>query len=137
LLLRHFPVISVQSVRYRPVTVLKVINTLTSNVQARVTVTSTYLSLKTVNTSGVTITNNTPVYATYPTLTQLANAVIACGNGWSAQVVGDSTDYGGWPSSDLWVPNGDLYVQSGQGQGAPTATGQNTERKKHTYALAR
>src|SRR5690349_14418172 len=44
LLLREYPVQSVQSVRYRPVTVLKVQNTDTAtNQQARVSVTSTGL----------------------------------------------------------------------------------------------
>src|SRR6516164_5987204 len=41
LLLREYPIVSVESVRYRPVTVLKVINNATStNQQARVSVTS-------------------------------------------------------------------------------------------------
>src|SRR5262245_38043183 len=43
LILRNFPIISVESVRYRPVTVLKVTNTDATNVQARVVVISTGL----------------------------------------------------------------------------------------------
>src|SRR5712691_2240336 len=45
LLLREYPIQSVQSVRYRPVTVLKVTNTVAANVQARVAVTSTGFTL--------------------------------------------------------------------------------------------
>ena len=45
LLLRQYPVQSVQAVRYRPVTVLKVTNTDPTNVQARVAVLSTGLQL--------------------------------------------------------------------------------------------
>src|SRR5262249_22521642 len=48
LLLRQYPIQSVQSVRYRPVTALKIINNSTSAQmqQARVSVTSTGLTLK-------------------------------------------------------------------------------------------
>jgi len=31
-------------------------------------------------------------------------AVNAVGAGWSAQIVGDATNYGSWPSSDLYWP---------------------------------
>jgi hypothetical protein len=44
-MLRQYPIVSVQSVRYRPVTVIKITNTDPINVQARVTVTSTGLTL--------------------------------------------------------------------------------------------
>src|SRR5947209_7235301 len=43
LLLRQYPIQSVESVRYRPVTVLKITNTTRANVQARVSVLSTGL----------------------------------------------------------------------------------------------
>src|SRR6266446_6589838 len=56
LLLRQYPVISVQSVRYRPVTALKIINNLANTPQARVSVTSTGLKLVRV-TSGVSNTD--------------------------------------------------------------------------------
>src|SRR5262249_38885501 len=65
LLLRQYPIQSVQAVRYRPVTVLKVTNTDATNVQARVTVLSTGLQLdsvkngvKTTVTSGLTFSGN-------------------------------------------------------------------------------
>lgn len=135
LILRHFPIISVQSVRYRPVTVMKVINNTAANVQARVTVTSTGITLWWFN-SGAANTDTSSVFATFPTLAQLAAHINTIGSGWVAQVVGDSNNYGAWPSADLWIPNGDIYNLSGQGQGALTAAGQFAEIKMHTYELA-
>jgi hypothetical protein len=134
LMLRQHPIISVQSVRYRPVTVLKIQNTdQATNQQARVAVTSTGLSLLRV-ASGVSTTDNSVTFAGNPTLTAMANAINALANGWSAQVVGDSNDYGKWPSADLYValpPWGNT-----QSQGALTARGQLAELKMHTWELA-
>src|SRR4051794_17351297 len=45
LMLRQYPIVSVESVRDRPTTVLKITNTTAANVQARVSVTSTGLKL--------------------------------------------------------------------------------------------
>ncbi len=143
LLLRQYPIQSVQSVRYRPVTVLKVINNATAqNQQARVQVTSTGLQLWR-SASGAPITETLLTWAAYPTIDALANAVNALGNGWAAQIVGDAGltgDYGLWPSADLYVPAsfGDplegIGVQTSQGN--LTARGQNAELKLHTYELA-
>jgi hypothetical protein len=143
LLLRQYPVQSVKSVRYRPVTVLKVINNNTfQNQQARVAITSTGLQCSRV-ASGVTTNETLLTWATYPTLQGLASAVTALGNGWQGQIVGDSTltgDYGLWPSADLYVPSsyGDPLEGAGvlQSQGALTARGQFAELKMHTYELA-
>jgi hypothetical protein len=117
--LRQYPIVSVQSVRYRPVTVLKVINTLVNTPQARVTVTSTGLTLLTV-TSGTPTTLTVP-FAGNPTIVAVQNAINALGNGWNAQ----GTGYDQWPAADLRSP-----------QGALTAAGQNAELKLHTYELA-
>ena len=143
LLLRQYPIQSVQSVRYRPVTVLKVINNATAqNQQARVQVTSTGLQLWR-SASGVPVSETPLTWAAYPTINALANAVSALGNGWAAQIVGDAGltgDYGLWPSADLYVPGsyGDplegVGVQTSQGN--LTARGQNAELKLHTYELA-
>jgi hypothetical protein len=138
LLLCQYPLQSVESVRYRPVTVLKVQNTdQATNQQARVTVTSTGLTLVRV-ASGVKSTQ-TVTYASNPTLNGLATAVTALGNGWSAQVVGDSGqgggpgDYGRWPSQDLWVPQS--FGDGVASQGALNARGTFAELKMHTYEL--
>jgi hypothetical protein len=119
LLLRQYPILAVQSVRYRPVTVVKVTNNLAGTPQARVSVTSTGLSLITV-TSGVPTTQNV-AFAGNATLAALVTAINALGNGWSAQGQGYDT----WPSADLRMP-----------QGALTAAGQFAELKMHTYELA-
>jgi hypothetical protein len=147
LLLRQYPIQSVQSVRYRPVTVLKVINNAGStNQQARVSVLSTGLSLFTMASGASTTVTTGLTWAACPTLQSLANAIAAVGNGWAAQPVGDSGqaggqgDYGLWPSADLYVPNayGDPLEGSGvqTSQGALTARGQFAELKMHTYELA-
>src|SRR5712692_4743472 len=93
LFLRQMPLLSVQSVRYRPVTVLKIINNLANTPQARVSVTSTGLTLLTV-TNAVPATN-TVTFAGNPTILALQNAINALGGGWSAQGAG----YDGWPAA--------------------------------------
>jgi hypothetical protein len=139
LLLRQYPVQSVQSVRYRPVTVLKVTNTTAANVQARVSVTSTGLKLVRVN-AGVKTTDTSVTFAGNATLNTVAAAVNALGSGWSAQVVGDSVNYGSWPSADLYWPNsyGDPLEGAGvqESQGAlQCVAGSFAELKMHTYEL--
>jgi hypothetical protein len=135
LLLREYPIQSVQSVRYRPVTVLKVQNTDTAtNQRATVAVTSTGLTLTRV-ASGVTSTDTSSTFAGFPTLQGLVNNINGLGNGWSAQIVGiNPGDYGSWPSADLYVPSS--YGDGTQSQGALTARGQYAELKMHTYELA-
>src|SRR5437899_6044431 len=85
LFLRHYPLQSVQAVRYRPVAVLRITNTDSANQQARAAVTSTGLTLVRV-ASGVKTTNTSVTFAGNATLQAAANAVTALGNGWSAQV---------------------------------------------------
>jgi hypothetical protein len=132
--LRQYPIQCVQSVRYRPVTVLKITNTDPANVQARVSVTSTGLTLVRVN-AGVKTADTSVTYATYVTLTATAAAVSALGHGWSAQVVGDATNYGSWPSADLYIPTswGDGTASQGALQ---CVAGSFAELKMHTYELA-
>jgi hypothetical protein len=135
LFLREYPIQSVQSVRYRPVTAIKVINNNTGlNQRATAAVTSAGLTLTRV-ASGVTTTDTSVTFAGNPTLQAVANAVNALGNGWSAQVVGDpGGDYGLWSSADLYVKP--AFGDGASGQGALTARGQNAELKLHTYELA-
>lgn len=133
LILRQAPIQEVKSVRYRPVVVLKVKNTNTSTIQqARVTVISTGLKLVHVASGAATITTTGLTFAGNATLTAMANAIIGIGSGWTAQVVGDSNDYGLWPSADL-------YVASSYGDGvamsALTARGEFAELKMHTTEL--
>jgi hypothetical protein len=139
LLLRQYPIQKVDSCRYRPVTVFKITNNTTANVQARVQVTSAGLTLIRVN-AGVKTTDSSVTFAGNVTLTAVANAINALGNGWSAQAIGDSTNYGSWPSADLYVPGsyGDTLEGSGvlQSQGAlQCVAGSFAELKLHTYEL--
>ncbi len=85
LLLRQYPLVSVQSVRYRPVTVLKVTNTDSTNVQAHVSVTSTGITLVRVK-NGVKSTDTSVTFAGNVTLSAVATAINALGNGWSANM---------------------------------------------------
>jgi hypothetical protein len=96
-MLSQYPIVSVQCVRCRPVTVLKITNTDPTNVQARVTVTSAGLTLWRVK-NGLRTTDTLVTLG--GNLTLSAVAVNALGNGWSAQVIGDATNYGSWPSTD-------------------------------------
>jgi hypothetical protein len=139
LLLRQYPILSVESVRYRPVTVLKVINNdPVTNQQARVVVTKDALELVRV-ASGIRVLDTSITWAGYPTIAAVASAVTALGNGWSGQIVGDAGaqggqgDYGLWPSSDLYVPGS--YGVAQTSQGAMTCRGVFAELKMHTYEL--
>ncbi len=137
LILRQYPVVSVESVRYRVATVLKITNTDPANVQARVSVTNTGLKLVRVN-AGAKSTDTSVNFAGNATLAALAAAVIALGHGWSAQTVGDSTNYGSWPSADLyWPPSFPTFEGGSSGQGAlQCVAGSFAELRMHTYELA-
>jgi hypothetical protein len=134
LILRQAPLLSVSAVRYRPVTVLKVTNTLANTPIARAQVTSTGLTLTRV-TSGVTTTDTSVTWAGNVTISAVQAAVNALGNGWSAS----GTGYDTWPAADIYCPNG---ISAGTDaplpatQGALTAAGQFAELKMHTYDLA-
>ena len=104
LLLREYPVQLVTSVRFRPQTIMRIKNTApTTNQRATVRVTSTGLTLIRV-ASGVSTTLTTGLdFAGNPTIDNLVTAVNAAAGNWTATRVGDATDYGKWPSADLYV----------------------------------
>lgn len=87
--LRQFPVTEITRIATNPVAALLVSNTSTSNQRATVETTSTGLKLVCV-ASGVSSTS-TLTYASYVTLTAMATAINALGNGWAASVVGPYT----------------------------------------------
>ena len=103
LLLREYPVQLVTSVRCRPTTVLKIKNTApTTNQRATVRVTSTGLTLIRV-ASGVSTTLTSGLdFAGNPTIDNLVTAINAAAGNYSATRTGDATDYGKWPSADLY-----------------------------------
>jgi hypothetical protein len=97
-------------------------------------VTSTGLTLTRVN-GGVKTTDTSVTFAGNVTLSAIATAVNALGNGWSAQTVGDATNYGSWPSADLYVPTS--FGDGLSSQGALQCVGGSfAELKMHTYELA-
>jgi hypothetical protein len=133
LVLRNYPLQSVQSVRYRPVTVLKITNTLANTPIARASVLSTGLKLIRV-TSGVTTTDTSITFAGNVTILAVQNAVNALGSGWSAL----SQGYDVWPAADLYCPNGLSGTNDPgvEGQGAlQCVAGSYAELKMHTYEL--
>jgi hypothetical protein len=137
LFLRNYPIQSVQSVRYRPVTVMKITNnqSSTTTVQARAEVLQTGLRLtrvtsgvKTQTTSGLTFSS----YVTIATLGAQVNSVDGGNWSWVSQ------GYDNWPSADLYCPNGSTtdYTEGNAGQGAlQCVNGSYAELKMHTYEL--
>lgn len=85
LVLRSYPLASVERVAYAPGPALEIANTSATVQRATVKVTATGLELIRV-ASGVA-TTSTLLFSDQPTLTALAAAVTALGNGWSASVV--------------------------------------------------
>jgi hypothetical protein len=88
LVLRNYPIIAVERVAHDPAPVLRVTNTSASIQRATVKVTATGLELIRV-ASGVP-TTSTILFADQVTLTALATAITALGNGWAGSVI-DST----------------------------------------------
>jgi len=101
LILREYPVQSVESVRYSPQSVLEVQNSDTStNQQARVSVTSSGLELT--RTASGTLTRDTTVtWSSNATMAAVASAITTLANGWTARVT--SSDFNLYPSQDLWI----------------------------------
>jgi hypothetical protein len=121
LVLRNYPIVSVERVACAPVGVLRVTNTSSSNQRATVKVKATGLELIRI-ASGVA-TTSTILFADQPTLSALATAVTALGNGWSASVLN---------AADNLRASADLRSL----QGAFQAAGQNADLRLHTSELA-
>jgi hypothetical protein len=122
LLLRHFPIVAVQRVASGPTGVLRIRNSSATNQRASVAVTKDGLTLVTV-ASGVTSTDTSITWSTSATLSALASAVTALGNGWSGTVI-DSA-YGSRAAADLRPI-----------QGALAAKDQDAELKLHVTELS-
>ena len=114
--LRQFPVVSpgITRIATTPTGVLTVVNNSSANQRATVATGDDGLTLTRV-ASGVSSTS-TLLYANYPTITTLAAAVTALGNGWTGTVQGS---YGLWPSADLKPMQGAVNaISAGGGGGA-------------------
>lgn len=97
LLLKNYPVLSVERVAFNPTVVLEIENTSTSNQRAMVQVTAD--SVKLTHTASGTSTVNEFAFSTYTTLSSLVTAIDAVGSGWDAST--PISDFSLWPSSDL------------------------------------
>ncbi len=101
LVLRQYPVQAVASVRGCPLAVLEVTNTTAQ--QARAAVTRTGLELVRV-ASGVRTLDTSITWASNVTLSAVASAINALGNGWQGRAL---AGYASWPALDLFVPTPD------------------------------
>ncbi len=108
LVLNQYPLVSVTRVAGSPLPVLTIRNTSASNQRATVAVTSTGLSLTRV-ASGVSSTDTSITWSSYPTLQAVKTAVDAMGNGWSADI--PESTYQLWASADLHAPQGSLQAR--------------------------
>lgn len=107
--LSNFPVIEITRVATSPQTVLQVQNTNTSgNQRATIATTSSGLRVTTVASAIKTITDLP--FTSYPTITQMATAISALGNGWSVQV---TNPYGAYPSADFLPLQGAASAMQG------------------------
>lgn len=98
LMLAEYPINSVSRVSTGHDVVLQVKNTDTSNQRATVSANDTGLSLTTV-ASGVTTNESEITWASNVTIDAVKDAIIAKGNGWTAEVV--DSEFALWPSSEL------------------------------------
>jgi hypothetical protein len=109
LLLRQYPVLSITRVAADPTQVLTVQNTSAANQRATVATTSTGLTLYRM-ASGVATTDTSVTWAANATVSAVASAVNALGNGWLATAQGG---FGLFPSVDLNPLQGALSALSG------------------------
>jgi hypothetical protein len=94
--LDQYPVTEITRVAAHPLPVLNIRNSSSVNQRATVATTSAGLVLATV-ASAVTVAA-TLTFTSYPTLAAIAEAVNDLGNGWTAVVM---SNYSQWPSADL------------------------------------
>ncbi len=113
LVLRNWPLQSVERVAYAPTPVLRVRNVDTAgNQRARVKVIDTGVTLTRV-AAGVTTTASL-AFADYLTLTALAGAIAALGSGWTASLL--SPTYTSWPSDELRALQGSFDALAADAQ---------------------
>jgi uncharacterized protein YyaL (SSP411 family) len=110
LLLRQYPVLSVERVAACPATVLRVSNTSSANQRASVQVTRDGLTLIRV-ASGTQTTDTSVTFAANATIAALATAITALGNGWSATA---ESAYENYASADLRPVQGALNAKNVQ-----------------------
>lgn len=108
--LRQFPIVAVDRCATEPTDILGVKNTSTTNSRATVSVDRTNLILK--RTASGVLTPNSLAFATYTTLTTMADAITAVANGWVGRVT--DTNYNNYSSADLREIQGALSAWNSQ-----------------------
>jgi hypothetical protein len=121
LVLRNYPTVSIDRVAYAPLGVVRLTNTSASNQRATVKVTATGLEL--IRVASAIVATDTILFSNQPTLSALATAVTALGNGWSATVLN---------TLDNLRASADLRAL----QGAFQALNLNADLKLHTSELS-
>jgi len=121
LVLRNYPIASIERVAFAPLPVMRITNTSASNQRATVKVTATGLEL--VRVASGTPATDTIHFSDQVTLSALATAINALGNGWAAAVIN---------SVDNLRASADLRAL----QGAFPAMNANAELRLHTSELA-
>ncbi len=121
LFLRSYPITRIDRVACDPAPVVRAVNTSSSVQRASVQVAATGVILTRV-ASGVSV-SNTLLFATYPTLSTLAAAITAVGNGWSAAVIDPGNN--NLASADLRALQGAIYAKNS-----------DAELKLHTRELS-
>ena len=121
LVLRNYPIVSIERVAEGPLPVLRITNTSGSSQRATVKVTAVGLEL--IRVASAAITTSTILFSDQPTLSALAAAVNGLGNGWSASVLNAADDLRA--SADLRAL-----------QGAFAALNLNADLKLHTRELS-
>lgn len=112
LLLRHFPITSIERIACSPTTVLAITNTSSTNQRAAVKVTRDGLDLTRV-ASGVTALNSL-AFSTYVTITSLNAAINVLGNGWASTI--QSSDYNNLAAVDLRAIQGAMNAKDKQAE---------------------
>src|SRR5262249_41343414 len=106
LLLRHYPIMSVERVAYSPQPVLSISNTSAANQQARVKTTSDGVVL--IRVASAVTTYNKLTWAGNATVTALQTAINALGNGWTATV---PSSYANYPTFDIIANQGAMNAK--------------------------
>lgn len=121
LVLRNYPTVSIERVAFAPMPVMQVTNTSANNQRATVKVTATGVEL--IRVASGTPSTSTILFSDQATLSALASAVTALGNGWSASVPN---------AADNLRASADLRAL----QGAFGAMNVNANLKLHTGELS-
>ncbi len=112
--LRQYPVLEITRVASNPLPALLIANS-DSSTNQRATAETTQTAVQLVRVASAIPTTVALNYADYPTVGQLASAINALGNGWSASVQTQTItgDFSKWPTADFRPLQGALTAMLG------------------------